>query len=85
MEIRTNYVLREVVWNVTNLIFRCQISPHATGERFTIKKRLSAESLERRFFWKEEGCSSLGGLRSVESGSVLSLLSDEAGVRGGVR
>jgi hypothetical protein len=53
------------------------------SKKFTIKKRLSAASLERRFW--EEDCPSLGGLRSVESGSVLSLLSDEAGVRGGVR
>lgn len=52
---------------------------------FTIKKRLSAESLDRRFGEGEVECSSLGALRSVESGSVLSLLSEEAGVRGGVR
>ena len=48
-----------------------------------MRKRLSTESVERKFW--EGDCPSLGGLRSVESGSVLSLLRDEAGVRGGVR
>lgn len=52
---------------------------------FTIKKRLSVESLARRFCGGEVECSSAGGVRSVESGSVLSLLREEAGVRGGVR
>lgn len=81
MEIGTHYVLGEVDWDVSNLNCHYEFSPRITQRGFTMRKRLSTESLESM----EGEWPSLGGPRSVESGSVLSLLSEEAGVRGGVR